>query len=173
VQLFVSSERYKEGIGDIGEASERLMELRPAKFRFIEELAGGEEGVQFGLIAEEVAEVFPELVSFDAEGQAYAVKYRFLPPLLLSELQNQAKRLHEQERILATQEQQLREQKQTLEAQERLLAEQRRHFERLISEQRRELEALANRLARLEGSGPLTALEARGRPRPNHTPATP
>ncbi len=59
--------------------------------------AVGEAGVQFGLIAEEVAEVFPELVTLDGEGRAYAVKYRFLPSLLLNELQKQARLNKEQQ----------------------------------------------------------------------------
>jgi hypothetical protein len=168
-----SARRYKEAVKDMNEASSGLLDLRPVTFRYREEVISGPKPIEFGLIAEEVAEVLPELVSFDAEGRPYAVKYRFLPPLLLNELKKQAERLQGQERILATQEQQLREQQEKLQAQDRLLAEQRRDFERLLLKQRRELEALANRLALLEGSGPPPALEARGRPRPNHTPATP
>jgi hypothetical protein len=65
-------------------------------FRFKEE-AAGEKALQFGLIAEEVAAVFPELVTLDSEGRAYAVKYRFLPSLLLNEMQKQARLNQEQQ----------------------------------------------------------------------------
>ncbi len=44
---------------------------------------------QYGLIAEEVQEVFPELVAQDADGNPYTVKYHILPALLLNELQRQ------------------------------------------------------------------------------------
>jgi hypothetical protein len=85
-----SSRRYKQDIQDMAPGSDRLLELRPVTFRFREEVAGGETALQFGLIAEEVAEVYPELVSFDEEGRPEAVKYRFLSSLLLNELQKQA-----------------------------------------------------------------------------------
>jgi hypothetical protein len=85
-----SSRRYKEDIQDLGAGTERLLELRPVTFRFKEEIAGEETALQFGLIAEEVAEVFPELLSYDEEGRPDGVKYRFLSSLLLNELQKQA-----------------------------------------------------------------------------------
>jgi hypothetical protein len=51
--------------------------------------------VQYGLIAEEVAGVFPELVVFDEEGRSETVKYHLLAPLLLHELQRAERRLEE------------------------------------------------------------------------------
>jgi hypothetical protein len=87
---FPSSREYKDDIQDMGAGTEGLLALRPVTFRFKDEVAGQETGLQFGLIAEEVAAVFPELVSFDDEGQPAAVKYRFLSSLLLNELQKQA-----------------------------------------------------------------------------------
>ena len=58
-----SSRRYKEEIRDMAgvETSARPRQLRPVTFRYRQASAGGEKPVQFGLIAEEVAEVFPEL----------------------------------------------------------------------------------------------------------------
>jgi hypothetical protein len=87
---FPSSREYKDDIQDMDAGTERLLALRPVTFRFKDEVAGEETGLQFGLIAEEVAEVYPELVSFDKEGRPDAVKYRFLSSLLLNELQKQA-----------------------------------------------------------------------------------
>ena len=52
-------------------------------------LTEGEESRQYGLIAEEVAEVAPELVAYDEEGQPYSVRYHVLPSLLLNEMQTQ------------------------------------------------------------------------------------
>jgi hypothetical protein len=61
-----SSARYKCDIRDMGEASDKLMKLRPVSFRYKGEPDGAR---QYGLIAEEVARVYPELVIRDAVRQ--------------------------------------------------------------------------------------------------------
>ena len=66
---------------------------RPVSFRFKEGYWGGPERRQFGLIAEEVAEVMPELVQFDREGKPKSVRYEMLTSLLLNELQRQQREL--------------------------------------------------------------------------------
>ena len=80
-----SSRRYKEDIADMGDASARLEALRPVTFHYKKAYANGEKPVQFGLIAEEVAEVFPELAVRNDAGQPETVKYQDLVPLLLNE----------------------------------------------------------------------------------------
>jgi hypothetical protein len=67
--------------------SERLLGLRPVTFRYRREFADGLQPIQFGLIAEEVAEVFPELVVHNDRGEPETVKYQLLSSLLLNELQ--------------------------------------------------------------------------------------
>ena len=94
----VSSRRLKKEIQDIEGVSEKLMQLRPVSFRFKDEHARGDRSVQYGLIAEEVSEVFPELVVYDDEGAPSSVKYHLLSSLLLNELQKQEQRLAEQSR---------------------------------------------------------------------------
>ena len=84
-----SSRRYKEDIQDMGEVSGRLLDLRPVTFRYKEAYENGEKPLDYGLIAEEVAEVFPELVVYNEEGQPETVKYRLLSSMLLNELQKQ------------------------------------------------------------------------------------
>ncbi len=84
-----SSRRYKSDIRDIGRTSRRLLDLRPVAFRFREASVDGQNPVQFGLIAEEVAEVLPELVAFDGDGKPQTVRYHLLSSLLLNELQKQ------------------------------------------------------------------------------------
>jgi hypothetical protein len=93
-----SSRRYKEDIADMGEASARLQALRPVTFRYKKPYTNGEKPIQFGLIAEEVAETFPELAVFNAEGQPETVKYQDLTPLLLNEVQKQQRQLQTQQR---------------------------------------------------------------------------
>ena len=99
-----SSIRFKEAVRDMGQSSEMLHQLRPVTFRYREEVANGEDIQQYGLIAEEVAEVAPELVVNDAEGRPYAVRYHVLAPLLLNEMQKQQhriERIEEQRQVIA------------------------------------------------------------------------
>jgi hypothetical protein len=91
-----SSRRYKQDIDDMGLASDRLLQLRPVTFRYKKPYETGEKPQEFGLIAEEVAEVFPELVVCNEENQPETVKYRLLSSLLLNELQKQNRTLENQ-----------------------------------------------------------------------------
>jgi hypothetical protein len=80
-----SSCRFKEDIRDMGDATERLMDLRAVLFRY----KGREGPDEYGLIAEEVAEVFPDLVVYDSEGEPETVRYHLLGTMLLNEMQRQ------------------------------------------------------------------------------------
>jgi Chaperone of endosialidase len=83
-----SSARYKRDIRDIGDASDRLMKLRPVTFRYKEDPSGR---LQYGLVAEEVARVYPELVTNGDDGKPETVANYQLPAMLLNELQKQAR----------------------------------------------------------------------------------
>jgi hypothetical protein len=91
-----SSRRFKEEIRDIAVESDGLMKLRPVAFRYKPEFdpAGL---AQYGLIAEEVAEVYPDLVTCDGEGQPVSVRYHLLEPLLLNEMQKQRRSIEVQQ----------------------------------------------------------------------------
>ena len=84
-----SSRRFKDDIQDMGDASRGLMHLRPVTFRYKKPYADGTKPVQYGLIAEEVAEVYPDLVARSADGQIETVKYQVLDSMLLNEVQRQ------------------------------------------------------------------------------------
>ena len=84
-----SSRRFKEDIEDMGEASQDLMRLRPVTFRYKQPFADGSKPIQYGLIAEEVAEVYPDLVAHSADGKIETVKYQVLDSMLLNEVQRQ------------------------------------------------------------------------------------
>ncbi|MGH9444034.1 MAG: tail fiber domain-containing protein [Thermoanaerobaculia bacterium] len=84
-----SSRRYKEDIRDMGDASRRLLDLRPVTFRYKKPFADGQKPIQYGLIAEEVAQAFPELVAYGSDKKPETVKYQTLSVLLLNELQVQ------------------------------------------------------------------------------------
>jgi hypothetical protein len=93
-----SSRRFKEDIRDMGDASRGLLRLRPVTFRYRKPFADGSEPIQYGLIAEEVAEVYPDLVAHSADGQIETVKYQVLDAMLLNELQRQQRMLEQQQR---------------------------------------------------------------------------
>jgi hypothetical protein len=95
-----SSARYKEDIQDIGGVSDALMNLRPVRFRYKRTNGKGERPTQYGLIAEEVAEVFPELVIYNQQGEIQTVQYHQLPALLLNELQKQHRVIDQQQQEL-------------------------------------------------------------------------
>ena len=84
-----SSRRYKEDIQDMGDASTGLLQLRPVTFRYKKPFNDWSKPIQYGLIAEEVAEVYPDLVARSADGQIETVKYQLLDSMLLNELQKQ------------------------------------------------------------------------------------
>ena len=142
-----SSRRFKKDIRDMGDATARLLELRPVLFRYKQEqtLPGGQElPPEYGLIAEEVAEILPDLVVYDDAGEPLTVKYHILSTMLLNELKKlqalHARQIHELQRDLVAQEDRLA----TLE-------------ERRRRDLERELHDFRTRLATLEARGSLTA----------------
>jgi len=63
----VSSRRFKHEIADMGAASDLLMKLRPVSFYYKPELDATQTR-QYGLVAEEIAKIAPQLVVFDKDG---------------------------------------------------------------------------------------------------------
>ncbi len=84
-----SSREFKEDIRQLGNVSERLYVLKPVTFRYREADDDGSKLLQFGLIAEEVAEAFPELMVYGEDGKPETVSYHLLATLLLNEFQKQ------------------------------------------------------------------------------------
>jgi len=92
-----SSRRFKFDIKDIGAKSDKLMDLRPVTFRYKEAAGDGTHPIQYGLIAEEVAKVYPDLVQYDKQGKPFTVYYHLLTPIMLNELQKAHQQLAEQQ----------------------------------------------------------------------------
>jgi hypothetical protein len=90
----VSSARFKENIRDMGDDSNNLYKLRPVTFNYKE---GDDKTTQYGMIAEEVAPIYPELISYDKEGKPFTIYYHVLPAMLLNEIQKLYKRIEELE----------------------------------------------------------------------------
>jgi len=84
-----SSREYKEDIHPIDSLSDRLGSLRPVAFRYKQAYDDGSKPVEYGLIAEEVAEVFPELVVYNQDGRPETVRYDLLSTLLVNEFQKE------------------------------------------------------------------------------------
>jgi hypothetical protein len=102
-----SSQRHKEHIEDMAGASDGLLSLRPVTFRYKKAFVDGDKPIQYGLIAEEVAEVFPDLVVYNEDGELETVKYHLLATLLLNEFQKLQQVTVDQAARLATVEMQL------------------------------------------------------------------
>ena len=92
-----SSRRYKDEIADMDAASSALMRLRPVTFHYKTDQNSAGRTLQYGLIAEEVAEIYPGLIAHSADGQIETVMYQHLPPMLLNELQKQQRTIKTQE----------------------------------------------------------------------------
>lgn len=93
-----SSIRFKDNVLDMTDESSSIMNLRPVTFSYKSDT---NKDIQYGLIAEEVAEVMPRLAVLDAQGIPETVKYHELPQLILNELIKLSRRVKELEDKLA------------------------------------------------------------------------
>ena len=95
--IAVSSRRFKNNIKNMGKRSEGIYKLRPVTFLWDKDSAPGLSKAsnkrQCGLIAEEVATLFPSLVTFDKDNKPLSVNYSALFPLLINELKKLVKRV--------------------------------------------------------------------------------
>jgi hypothetical protein len=90
-----SSRRFKKEIKPMDSASEALLALKPVTFHYKSDAT---ETPQFGLIAEEVARVNPDLVVCDADGEVYTVRYEAVNAMLLNEFLKAHRRIEEQDK---------------------------------------------------------------------------
>jgi len=79
-----SSARYKEAIKPMDKASETILALKPVTFRYKKEI-DPDRTPEFGLVAEDVEKVNPDLVARDDEGKPYTVRYEAVNAMLLNE----------------------------------------------------------------------------------------
>jgi hypothetical protein len=101
-----SSARFKDEIKPMEKASEAIFALKPVTFRYKKEF--DRQGVpQFGLIAEEVEKVNPDLVYHDGQGEVYSVRYEAVNAMLLNEFLKAHRRMEEQEATMTKQQKQI------------------------------------------------------------------
>src|SRR4029077_10468678 len=79
-----SSARFKQQIKPMDKTSEAILALKPVTFRYKKEI-DADQTPQFGLVAEDVEKVNPDLVARDAEGKVYTVRYEAVNAMLLNE----------------------------------------------------------------------------------------
>jgi hypothetical protein len=92
-----SSRRFKDEIKPMDKASETVLALRPVTFRYRKEIDPAGTS-QFGLVAEEVEKVNPDLVVRDKEGKAYSVRYDQVNAMLLNEFLKEHRAFVEEKR---------------------------------------------------------------------------
>jgi hypothetical protein len=92
----VSSRRFKEEIKPMDNVSEALFSLKPVTFHYKKEIDPASKS-QFGLVAEEVENVNPDLVVCDKDGKPYTVRYDQVNAMLLNEFLKEHKEVEEQQ----------------------------------------------------------------------------
>jgi hypothetical protein len=105
-----SSERFKDEIKPIDNASEIIFALKPVTFRYKQNV-DPERIPQFGLVAEEVEKVNPALITHDAEGKPFAVRYEAVNAMLLNEFLKEHRKVQEQQKEIDALKAELKEQK--------------------------------------------------------------
>ena len=101
-----SSARYNEAIQPMDQVSEAIIALKPVTFRYKKAL-DAKNLRQFGLVAEEVAKVDPDLVVFDEQGKPFAVRYDEVNAMLLNEFLKEHKTVQQQGQTIARQQKQI------------------------------------------------------------------
>ena len=129
-----SSQRFKDDIKPMDKASEAILMLEPVTFRYKKEI-DAERTPQFGLVAENVEKVNPDLVVKDAEGKVYTVRYEAVNAMLLNEFLKEHKKV---EQLQAT------------------VAQQEKDFQAIVERQQKQIEALAAGLQKVNAQLELT-----------------
>ena len=102
----VSSRRFKDEIKPMDKASEAILALNPVTFRYKKEI-DSKRITQFGLVAEDVEKVNPDLVLHDKEGKPYTVRYDQVNAMLLNEFLKEHRKVEQLEANATRQQQQI------------------------------------------------------------------
>src|SRR5439155_8195484 len=146
-----SSARFKDGIKPMDKASEAILGLKPLTFHYTKEL--DPEGIpQFGLIAEQVEKVNPDLVARGEDGKVMTVRYEAVNAMLLNEFLKQHRNVAEQQSTIAELKTTVSQQQKQIAAQQAIAAHQQEQIEALTAAVRKvservELSAPAPRIA--------------------------
>jgi hypothetical protein len=126
-----SSARFKEAIKPMDKASEAILALRPVTFRYKHEL--DPDGIpQFGLIAEQVEKVNPDLVACDSDRKVNTVRYEAVNAMLLNEFLKEHRKVEQLESKAQKQEAMIAQQQKQIEALTARLKDEARHDHMLV-----------------------------------------
>jgi Chaperone of endosialidase len=103
IGTLVSSRRFKDQIKPMNKSSEAILALKPVTFRYKKDIEPN-SAIMFGLIAEEVEQVDPELVTRNEKGEAETVRYEAVNAMLLNEFLKEHRKVEELESTVAKQE---------------------------------------------------------------------
>jgi uncharacterized coiled-coil protein SlyX len=156
-----SSRRYKEEIKPMDDASEALFALKPVTFRYKKDIDKS-QSLQYGLVAEDVAQVDPDLAIRDGNGQIENVRYSAVNAMLLNEFLKEHKKVEEQQLCIT-------ELNSRVGKQERIIAQQQQGMEALtaqIKQQASQIQKVSTQLEmnKLAGRGRTAGRIRRGGP---------
>ena len=143
-----SSERFKDAIKPMDKASEVILALKPVTFHYKKEL-DPESIPQFGLVAEQVEKVNPDLVVRDGDGKPYTVRYEAVNAMLLNEFLKEHKASVEEHGTV-------RELKSTVAQQEATIAQLKSGMEALTATVREQATQIQKVSGQLQASNPAT-----------------
>jgi len=148
-----SSKRFKENIKPMDETSEAILTLKPVTFRYKRDI-DPEHTPQFGLVAEEVEKVNPDLVVRDADGKAYTVRYDAVNAMLLNEFLKEHRRVQELKSTVAKDEAMISQLKSTVAREDATFAEQEKEIQALAVSLKEQAAQIQKVCAQLELSKP-------------------
>ena len=143
-----SSRRFKHDIQPMDRSSETLFALKPVTFRYKKD-ADPSQALSFGLIAEEVAQVSPELITRDEEGKPQTVRYEAVNAMLLNEFLKEHRKLETQTRKVNDQEAKIAQMTSTI-------AQQQKEIQTLMATVREQSAQIQKVSARLEAGNAVT-----------------
>jgi predicted ribosome quality control (RQC) complex YloA/Tae2 family protein len=110
IGMMTSSARFKEEIQRMDKASEAILALKPVTFRYKNDI--DPDGTpQFGLVAEEVEKVNPALITRDADGKPYTVRYEAVNAMLLNEFLKEHRKVEDQQKEIDALKAEIKEQR--------------------------------------------------------------
>ena len=145
-----SSERFKEAIKPMENASEAIFSLKPVTFHYKHEL-DPKNILQFGLVAEQVEKVNPDLVARDAKGNTYTVRYEAVNAMLLNEFLKEHRKMQQQEETIT-------QIKSTLAKQEAIIAQQQKEIRVVSASLKEQASRIEKVSAQFQASKPASKL---------------
>jgi trimeric autotransporter adhesin len=147
-----SSRRYKEDIKAMDSASEAIFSLQPVTYRHKKEI-DKTQALDYGLVAEQVAKVDPNLAVRDGKGQIESIRYNAVNAMLLNEFLKEHKKVEAQQCKICSQEETITRLKSDSVRQEATIAELKKELESVVARSKDQDEQIQKVKARVELDG--------------------